>query len=299
MYGAIPDLFKGIHLSVNLLILNGFDFRTKLLYMKKFPEFLFDSKSGRSAKKNTEYPFFLIAGPCVIESQSMALEHADLLKKICAGLEIPFIFKASYDKANRTSVKSFRGPGIRQGLRILQKVKQQIKVPVITDIHTAEEVSSVKQVVDIIQIPALLCRQTDILVAAAKSKKIVNIKKGQFMAPLDMENAVNKIKSMGNNKIIITERGTTPIMRKYGYPIVFDATHSVQLPGAGKGKSLGQREFVETLSLSSIAAGANALFLEVHLDPDKARCDGPNMLAVKNLEQLLRKAKKIWEIVNV
>ncbi len=280
--------------------------------MKNFPELLFVSKLDKSLKKSTKYPFFLIAGPCVIESQSMALEHADLLKTICAKLQIPFVFKASYDKANRTSVKSFRGPGIKQGLQILKKVKQQIKVPVITDIHAADEVSSVKQVVDIIQIPALLSRQTDILVAAAKSKKIVNIKKGQFMAPLDMENAVNKIKSMGNNKIIITERGTTfgynnlvsdmrsiPIMHKYGYPIVFDATHSVQLPGAGKGKSLGQREFVETLSLSSIAAGANALFLEVHLNPDKAKCDGANMLAVKNLEQLLRKAKKIWEIVNV
>jgi len=280
--------------------------------MKNFSELLFNAKLDKSLKNGGKYPFFIIAGPCVIESQNMALEHADLIKTICSKLQIPFIFKSSYDKANRTSVKSFRGPGIKQGLQILKKVKQQIKIPVITDIHTADEVSVAKQVVDIIQIPALLSRQTDILIAAAKSKKIVNIKKGQFMAPLDMENAVNKIKSMGNNKIIITERGTTfgynnlvsdmrsiPIMHSFGYPIVFDATHSVQLPGAGKGKSLGQREFVETLSLSSIAAGANALFLEVHLNPDKAKCDGPNMLAVKNLEKLLKKAKKIWEIVNV
>jgi len=277
--------------------------------MKKFPETMFDFKSN---KKKNKYPFFLIAGPCVIESEKMALEHADLLKTMCAKLEIPFIFKASYDKANRTSVQSYRGPGIKSGLEILKKVKQQIKVSVITDIHNAAEVAQAKQVVDVIQIPALLSRQTDILVAAAKSQKIVNVKKGQFMAPQDMENAANKIKSRGNCKIIITERGNTfgynnlvsdmrsmPIMRRFGYPVVFDATHSVQLPGAGKGKSLGQREFVETLSLSSIAAGANALFLEVHVNPDKAKCDGPNMLAVKNLEKLLIKAKKIWEIVNV
>ncbi|MBU1088104.1 MAG: 3-deoxy-8-phosphooctulonate synthase [Candidatus Omnitrophica bacterium] len=270
---------------------------------------MFDFKSN---KKKNKYPFFLIAGPCVIESEKMALEHADLLKTMCAKLEIPFIFKASYDKANRTSVQSYRGPGIKSGLEILKKVKQQIKVSVITDIHNAAEVAQAKQVVDVIQIPALLSRQTDILVAAAKSQKIVNVKKGQFMAPQDMENAANKIKSRGNCKIIITERGNTfgynnlvsdmrsmPIMRRFGYPVVFDATHSVQLPGAGKGKSLGQREFVETLSLSSIAAGANALFLEVHVNPDKAKCDGPNMLAVKNLEKLLIKAKKIWEIVNV
>ncbi|MBU1043674.1 MAG: 3-deoxy-8-phosphooctulonate synthase [Candidatus Omnitrophica bacterium] len=280
--------------------------------MKNFPETLFDLKSAESRKTRKQNPFFLIAGPCVIESENMALEHADLLKSICAKLQIPFVFKASYDKANRTSVKSFRGPGIKPGLRILKKVKQQIKVPVITDIHNVQEVALTKQVVDIIQIPALLSRQTDILVAAAKSNKIVNIKKGQFMAPLDMDHAVNKIEDMGNHKIIITERGTTfgynnlvsdmrsiPIMHKFGYPIVFDATHSVQLPGAGKGKSLGQREFVETLALSSIAAGANALFLEVHLNPDKAKCDGPNMLSIKNLEKLLIKAKKIWEIVNV
>ncbi|MFH1062406.1 MAG: 3-deoxy-8-phosphooctulonate synthase [Candidatus Omnitrophota bacterium] len=276
--------------------------------MKNFPEAIFTSKRN---KQKSKYPFFLIAGPCIIESENMALEHAALLKDISASLRIPFVFKASYDKANRTSLKSFRGPGIKAGLQILNKVKKQIQVPIITDVHDAQEVALAKQVVDIIQIPALLCRQTDILVAAAKSKKIVNVKKGQFMAPLDIENAINKIESMGNRKIIITERGTCfgynnlvsdmramPLMRQFGYPIVFDATHSVQLPGAGKGKSLGQREFVETLSLSSLAAGANALFLEVHLNPDKAKCDGPNMIALNNLERLLIKAKKIWEIVN-
>jgi 2-dehydro-3-deoxyphosphooctonate aldolase (KDO 8-P synthase) len=279
--------------------------------MKNFPECLFDLKLNRADKINRKHPFFLIAGPCVIESESMALDHAALLKDICIKLQIPFVFKSSYDKANRTSVESFRGPGIKAGLQILKKVKTQIKVPIITDIHDAAEVAQVKQVIDIIQIPALLCRQTDILVAAAKSKKIVNVKKGQFMAPLDMENAINKIVNNGNNKIIITERGTCfgynnlvtdmrsmPIMRQFGYPIVFDATHSVQLPGAGKGKSLGQREFVETLAFSAIAAGANALFLEVHLNPDKAKCDGPNMIAINNLERLLIKAKQIWEIIN-
>jgi 2-dehydro-3-deoxyphosphooctonate aldolase (KDO 8-P synthase) len=276
--------------------------------MKNFLAAIFTAKPH---KQKNQYPFFLIAGPCVIESESMALEHADLLKVICAKLDIPFVFKSSYDKANRTAVTSFRGPGIKAGLRILKKVKTQIQVPVLTDVHSSEEVTQAKQVADIIQIPALLSRQTDLLVAAAKSQKIVNVKKGQFMAPLDIENAINKIKSMGNRKIIITERGTCfgynnlvsdmrsiPLMHKFGYPIVFDATHSVQLPGAGKGKSLGQREFVETLSLSSLAAGANALFLEVHQNPDKAKCDGPNMLALKNLERLLIKAKKIWEIVN-
>lgn len=279
--------------------------------MKNFPESLFDLNSNQSDKINKKYPFFLIAGPCVIESESMALEHAALLKDICVKLQIPFVFKSSYDKANRTSEESFRGLGIKAGLQILKKVKVQIKVPIITDVHNVEEVNQAKQVIDIIQIPALLSRQTDILVAAAKSKKIVNVKKGQFMAPLDMENAISKIASSGNSKIIITERGTCfgynnlvsdmrsmPIMRQFGYPIVFDATHSVQLPGAGKGKSLGQREFVETLAVSAIAAGANALFLEVHLNPDKAKCDGQNMLAIKNLERLLIKAKKIWEIVN-
>ncbi len=276
--------------------------------MKNFLESVFNSKT--KSQKNKQ-PFFVIVGPCVIESEKMILEHAAVLKDICIELNIPFVFKASYDKANRTSLKSFRGPGIKAGLQILKKVKKQLQIPVVSDIHSASEVLMATQVLDIIQIPALLSRQTDILVAAALSKKIVNIKKGQFMAPLDMKNAINKIESMSNKKIIITERGTCfgynnlvsdmrsmPIMSQFGYPIVFDATHSVQLPGAGDGKSLGQREFAEVLALSAVAAGANALFLEVHANPNKAKCDGPNMIATKNLKQLLIKAKKIWEIVN-
>lgn len=255
--------------------------------------------------------FFLICGPCVLESEKMALEHAAILKDICRNLNIPLIFKSSFDKANRTSIKSFRGPGIKKGLKILKKVKDQIGVPVTSDVHQPNEVAAAKAVLDIIQIPALLCRQTDLIVAAAKSKKTVNVKKGQFMAPGDMRNVIKKIESCGNKKIIITERGTSfgyhnlvsdmrsiPIMNKLGYPIVFDATHSVQLPSAGNEKSSGQREFAPVLSLSAIASGAQGLFLEVHKAPKKALCDGPNMLTPAVLEKLLIKAIKIQEIVN-
>ncbi|MFH1094201.1 MAG: 3-deoxy-8-phosphooctulonate synthase [Candidatus Omnitrophota bacterium] len=267
-------------------------------------EDFFSCKKGKSN-------FFLICGPCVIESEKMALEHAAILKDICRKLNIPFIFKSSFDKANRTSIKSFRGPGIKRGLAILNKIKKQIRVPVTSDVHQPGEIAAAKTVLDIIQIPALLCRQTDLIMAAAKSKLTVNVKKGQFMAPWDMRNVIKKIEAAGNKKVILTERGTSfgyhnlvsdmrsiAIMRNFGYPVAFDATHSVQLPSAGIGISSGEKEFAPVLSLAAVAAGAQGLFLEVHKSPEKALCDGPNMLTPFELETLLVKAIKIREIVN-
>ncbi|MDD5747128.1 MAG: 3-deoxy-8-phosphooctulonate synthase [Candidatus Omnitrophica bacterium] len=253
---------------------------------------------------------FLIAGPCVIESEAMCLDHAAALKMMCAQLGIAFIFKSSYDKANRTSAASFRGPGIKKGLAILSKVKTKLNIPVLSDVHSIEEVAAAARVLDILQIPALLCRQTDLIVAAARTGKIINVKKGQFLAPGDMGNVVKKIESAGNKKIVLTERGTSfgyhnlvsdmraiPIMRKFKYPVVFDATHSVQLPSAANNQSSGERGFVETLSLSAVAAGCDGLFMEVHRAPDRALCDGPNMIALEELRRLLVKAMKIREVV--
>ncbi len=268
--------------------------------------FCYNFKKSRFKKD-----FFLIAGPCVIESEKMCLQHAAILKDICGKLGIPFIFKSSYDKANRTSVTAFRGPGIRKGLAILKKVKKQIKVPVLSDVHLPAEVTFAKDVLDVIQIPALLSRQTDLLLAAAKTGRVVNIKKGQFMAPSDMKNVIGKIESAGNRKIILTERGTSfgyhnlvcdmrslPIMSEFGYPVVFDATHSVQLPSVDCDKSTGERVFIEPLSLAAVGAGVDGLFLEVHLSPEKALCDAANMIAMKDIEALLVKAKRVSEIVN-
>jgi len=252
---------------------------------------------------------FLIAGPCVIESEKTCLEYAAILKEICQSLDIAFIFKTSFDKANRTSLKSYRGPGLKKGLLILARIKKKLNIPLISDVHQVNEVNPASQVLDVIQIPALLCRQTDLILAAAKTRKIINVKKGQFMAAWDMKNVVNKIEAVGNRKIMITERGSCfgynnlicdmrafSIMKKFGYPVVFDATHSVQLPGAGKDCSGGQREFVSTLALSAVAAGCDGLFLEVHKNPDKALCDGPNMLNFRMLQKILIKAKKIHKI---
>jgi 2-dehydro-3-deoxyphosphooctonate aldolase (KDO 8-P synthase) len=248
----------------------------------------------------------LIAGPCVIESESQALDVASKIKDITAKLDIPFIFKSSFDKANRLSIESFRGPGLKKGLEVLSKVKQKIKVPVLTDIHCQKDIAEVAQVADIIQIPAFLCRQTDIVVAAARTKKIVNIKKGQFLAPWDILPIIKKVESTGNRQILITERGVSfgynnlvtdfralGIMRQYGYPVIYDATHSVQIPG-GKGiASGGQREFVEGLSRAAVAFGCDGLFLEVHPDPDKAPCDGANMISLEMLKKLLTQIKRI------
>ncbi len=231
----------------------------------------------------------MIAGPCVIESATATLEAAQALKKIAQELSLPLIFKASYDKANRTSVSSYRGPGLQAGLEILARVKGEVGLPVISDVHQVSDVAPAAEVLDVLQIPAFLCRQTDLLVAAAATGKPVNIKKGQFMAPWDMAPVVEKARSTGNEKILLTERGASfgynnlvvdfrslAIMRGLGCPVVLDATHSVQLPGGQGSCSGGQREFIPLLARAGVAAGVDALFMEVHPEPDKARCDGPN-----------------------
>ncbi len=245
-------------------------------------------------------PFVLIAGPCVIESEHSALLHAARLKKICDEAGIPLVFKSSYDKANRTSLSSYRGPGIVRGLKVLAKVKKECALPVLSDVHSVEEVKRAAPVLDCLQIPAFLSRQTDLLVAAAKTKRAVNIKKGQFLAPWNMAQAVKKVAASGNNRILLTERGVSfgynnlvvdfrslAIMRDLGYPVVFDATHSVQLPGGRDVCSGGERGFVAPLCRAAVAFGCDALFLEVHSDPDNAPCDGPNMISLDDLKRLL------------
>jgi len=251
----------------------------------------------------------LIAGPCVIESEKLCLETAKSIKDITDKLGIPYIFKSSFDKANRLSKESYRGPGIKKGLEVLSKVKQKLNLPVLSDVHCVKDVTLAAGVLDIIQIPALLCRQTDIVVAAAKTGKAVNIKKGQFLAPWDVLPIIKKIESTGNKSILITERGfsfgynnlvsdfrSLKIMREFGYPVIYDATHSVQLPGGGN-VSGGQREFVAGLSRAAAAFGCDGLFLEVHPHPDKAPCDGPNMIDLKSLEDLLRQIKRIEKVL--
>ncbi len=255
-------------------------------------------------------PLVLIAGPCVIESEALCLETARKLQGIAERVGIPYIFKSSFDKANRMSIDSFRGPGLAQGLRILEKIKQKIGVPVLSDVHCREEIKAAKDVLDIIQIPALLCRQTDLLVAAAKTGKAVNIKKGQFMAPWDMQPIIKKVESTGNHNIIITERGvcfgynnlvsdfrSLGIMRAFGYPVIFDATHSVQLPGGKGSSSDGQREFAAGLARAAVAFGCDGLFMETHPDPSAALCDGPNMLDLQELGKLLKEVKGIEKIL--
>jgi len=255
-------------------------------------------------------PLALISGPCVIESEDRTLFSAQFLKKLCEKLKIPLVFKSSYDKANRSSVDSFRGPGIDQGLSILERVKREFDLPIVTDVHTPKEALAAGQVCDVLQIPAFLCRQTDLLLAAAHTGKVVKVKKGQFMAPWDMKNVVEKIESTGNKKIILTDRGTSfgynnlvsdmraiPIMQSFGYPVCFDATHSVQLPGGHGTSSGGQREFVETLSKSAIAAGCDALFLETHPDPSVAMSDKDSQVPFDQLEELLVKLLRIAEAV--
>ncbi|MGA7827368.1 MAG: 3-deoxy-8-phosphooctulonate synthase [Geobacteraceae bacterium] len=255
-------------------------------------------------------PLVLIAGPCVIENEAHTLHAAERLMTICNGISMPLVFKASYDKANRTSVTAFRGPGLREGLRILSKVKEALGVPVITDVHSIEEIGPVAEVADVLQIPAFLCRQTDLIDAAARCGRVINIKKGQFLAPWDMRNVVDKALSTGNSQIILTERGASfgynnlvsdmrslPIMRKTGYPVVYDATHSVQLPGGLGGASGGQREFVEYLSRAAVATGIDGIFLEVHEDPEHALCDGPNSIKLADLAPLLKKLKAIDAII--
>jgi 2-dehydro-3-deoxyphosphooctonate aldolase (KDO 8-P synthase) len=251
-------------------------------------------------------PLFLIAGPCVIESEAHATSMAEQLAKIASAVKVPLIFKASYDKANRSSAASFRGPGMKEGLRILAAIKKRTGLPVLTDVHEVAQVEAVAEVCDVLQIPAFLSRQTDLLTAVGKSGRVANIKKGQFLSPWDIGNAAEKVAATGNNKIILTERGNSfgyqnlvvdmrgfPVMRKLGYPVVFDVTHSVQLPG-GEGKSSGgQPEFIEPLARAGTAIGADGLFLEVHDDPAKALSDGTNALALGKLQPMLERILRI------
>ncbi len=252
----------------------------------------------------------LIAGPCVIESEALCLKVAASLQKTCRQLGITFVFKASYDKANRTSGQSFRGPGTDAGLQTLAKVREKIGVPVLTDVHTEAQTHAAGQVVDILQIPAFLCRQTDLINAAVATGKIVNLKKGQFLSPQEMGQVVKKAAAAGGNKFLLTERGTTfgynnlvadmrsiPIMKRFGFPVIFDATHSVQLPGGGGDKSSGQREFAPVLARCALAAGANGLFIETHPDPDHALSDGPNMIPLAEMPGLLKSLLKIHAAV--
>jgi len=255
-------------------------------------------------------PLVLIAGPCVIEEESLTLRIAEALKSLAEGLGFGLVFKASFDKANRTSVDSFRGPGMEEGLKILARVKEEFALPVVSDIHEIGQIEAAAGVLDILQIPAFLSRQTDLLLAAGRSGKAVNVKKGQFLAPWDMKNAVAKLEAVGNRDVLLTERGASfgynnlvvdmrslPIMRETGCPVIFDATHAVQLPGGAGGSSGGQRQFVGALSRAAVATGIDGLFWEVHENPEKALCDGPNSLYLKDLRPMLEDLLAIDAIV--
>jgi 2-dehydro-3-deoxyphosphooctonate aldolase (KDO 8-P synthase) len=253
-------------------------------------------------------PLALIAGPCVIESDTHAFMIADTLVQIAGRCGLPLIFKASYDKANRTSLKSFRGPGIEEGLKVLSDIKKRIGVPILTDIHEANQAAPVAEVADVLQIPAFLSRQTDLIVAAAKTGRTINLKKGQFLSPADMKHAVAKVVDSGNAQVFVTERGfsfgynnlvvdmrTFPMLRALGYPVVYDATHSLQLPGAGDGVTAGQAEYIETLASAAVAAGIDGLFVEVHDNPARAKSDGQNALPLARVEPLLRRLMRIHD----
>jgi 2-dehydro-3-deoxyphosphooctonate aldolase (KDO 8-P synthase) len=255
-------------------------------------------------------PLAVIAGPCVIESQESALRHASLLKEAADRAGVPYIFKSSYDKANRSSASSFRGPGLERGLEILAEVKRKIGVPVLTDVHESAQVAAVQEIADVLQIPAFLCRQTDFVVAVANSGKVVNVKKGQFLAPWDIANVVDKILSTGNDRVLLTERGVSfgynnlvsdmrslVWMRELGYPVIFDATHSLQLPGGLGHASGGERKYIPALARAAVAVGVDALFMEVHENPDQALSDGPNSLQLKDFEKLIGAVKQIDEMV--
>ena len=255
-------------------------------------------------------PFAVISGPCIIEDETHTLKCAETLVQICKDLNIPLIFKASYDKANRSSIHSFRGPGLEKGLKILEKVKKTFNIPVTTDIHEPSHAQSVAEVCDILQIPAFLCRQTDLLIAAAQTKKPVNIKKGQFMAPWDMQNAVDKLTSMENDQIILTDRGTCfgynnlvsdmrsfIIMQEFGYPVCFDASHSAQLPGGLGTQTGGQRQFIPTLAKAAVASGAHLVFIESHPNPDQAKSDSTTVMPYDSLKQLLNELKQLHSLI--
>ncbi len=254
-------------------------------------------------------PLLLIAGPCVIESEAHAIETALAVREAAARAGVPFVFKASYDKANRTSRTSFRGPGLHDGLRVLARVRERTGVPILTDIHEASHAPAAAEVADVLQIPAFLCRQTDLLTAAAATGRVINIKKGQFLAPGDMRHAVAKVVEAGNPRVIVTERGTSfgyhnlvvdmrafPILRTLGYPVVYDVTHSLQLPGAGNGVTAGQAEFIEPMAAAGVAAGVDGVFMEVHEAPERAKSDGQNALRLDRLEPLLHRLVQIHAI---
>lgn len=249
---------------------------------------------------------FIIAGPCVIESEEITLYTAKKLREICSIIGLPLIFKCSYDKANRTSLSSYRGPGIDKGLQILSDVRSKLDIPVISDVHSIDEIKTASEVLDALQIPAFLCRQTDLIIEASKTGKPVNVKKGQFLAPWDVKNIIDKFISTGNKNLMITERGTSfgynnlvvdfrafPIMRSFGYPVIFDVTHSLQLPGGQGSCSGGQREFAEPLARAAVACGVDGLFMEVHPEPDNALCDGPNMIKLDDVLDMLKTIKSI------
>lgn len=270
-----------------------------------------ETPSGSPITVGTDQPLLLIGGPCALESEDLARKVAEKMVEVCDKLGISYVFKASYDKANRTSLSSYRGPGLEEGLATLAKIRKELNVPVISDIHDISQVSAAADVLDIIQIPAFLCRQTDLLVAAAETGKPVNVKKGQFVSPWDMKNAVEKLRGAGGTKTMLVERGacfgynnlvvdmrSLPVMRSLGCPVIFDATHSVQLPGGAGGASSGQREFIAPLTRAAVAAGIDGLFMEIHPDPDKALCDGPNSIPLDDVEALLTRLVRIREAVS-
>jgi 2-dehydro-3-deoxyphosphooctonate aldolase (KDO 8-P synthase) len=283
-----------------------FDIRNVDCYKRGVP----DSVANLWKALHSPRRLFVIAGPCVIESEALCLHIARALKRATDRLGLTYVFKASYDKANRTSAKSFRGPGLETGLEILARVRRAVGVPVLTDVHTEAEAARAGQVVDILQIPALLCRQTNLVTAAVRTGKIVNLKKGQFLSPAEMGQVVAKATAAGGWRLLLTERGTTfgynnlvsdlrsiPILRRFGFPVVFDATHSVQLPGGGGDKSAGQREFAPVLARAAVAAGAHGVFVETHPDPESALSDGPNMVPLGDLPGLLGQLAALHAIV--
>ena len=255
---------------------------------------------GSTIEVGSGHPLLLIAGPCVLESEELGLEVASTMRKICERLGLSYVFKASFDKANRTSISSYRGPGLERGLASLARIRQEIGVPVISDIHEAAQAKAAAEVLDIIQIPAFLCRQTDLLVAASATGKPINLKKGQFVSPWEMKNGVDKIRSGGAGQVMLVERGASfgynnlvvdmrslPVMRSFDCPVIYDATHSVQLPGGAGDSSGGQREFIAPLSRAAVGAGIDGIFMEVHPNPDQALCDGPNSIRLSEIEPLL------------
>jgi 2-dehydro-3-deoxyphosphooctonate aldolase (KDO 8-P synthase) len=270
-----------------------------------------DTPTGAPLVVGSGQPLLLIGGPCVLESEELAKTVAGTMQEICSRLGISYVFKASFDKANRTSLTSYRGPGLVDGLATLAKIRRELQVPIISDIHDISQVAAAAEALDILQIPAFLCRQTDLLVAAARTGKPVNVKKGQFVSPWDMQNAVSKIRGVGGTKIMLVERGASfgynnlvvdmrslPVMRSFGCPVIFDATHSVQLPGGAGGCSGGQREFIAPLARAAVAVGVDGLFMEIHPEPEKALCDGPNSIPLHQVEELLRQILKVRNAVN-